>query len=144
MGWNSANRIFDPVAKALIDTGADDTTKRKVLSDLISELRDGDWDTCDESLEDFLDQPAVIAAFHDHNIHTQDRRCCLEGGDARDALQAMRGGEFTKDEMTTALNAFAHQLAERIRTTELPQDYVDMFDNGARWAATLIDPKAQR
>ena len=141
MGWNSANRIFDPVAKALVNTGAADDVTRKVLSDLISELRDGDWDTCDESLEDFLGQPAVIAAFHDHNIHTQDRRCCLVGGDARNAIQAMRGDEFTEDEMTTALNAFAHQLAEKIRETELPQDYVDMFDNGTRWAADLIDPQ---
>ncbi|MGK9463961.1 hypothetical protein ACSLFT_28605 [Streptomyces sp. G6] len=76
MGWNSANRIFDPVARALINTGADDTTKRKVLGDLISELQDGDWDTGDESLEDFLDDPAIVAAFHDRNVHTQDRSCC--------------------------------------------------------------------
>lgn len=26
------------------------------------------------------------------------------------------------------------------RTTDLPQDYIDMFDNGAKWAADLIDP----
>ncbi|MFJ6073666.1 hypothetical protein ACIQFU_22965 [Streptomyces sp. NPDC093065] len=76
MGWNSANRIFNPVARALIETGADDATKRKVLGDLISELQDGDWDTEDESLEEFLDDPAIVAAFHDHNVHTQDRACC--------------------------------------------------------------------
>jgi hypothetical protein len=76
MGWNSANRIFDPVARALQQTGADDNTKRKVLGDLIGELQDGDWDTEDESLEDFLDDPAIVAAFHDRNVHTQDRACC--------------------------------------------------------------------
>ena len=76
MGWNSANRIFDPVARALINTGADDTTKRKVLGDLVRELQEGDWDTEDESLEEFLDDDAVIAAFHDRKVHTQDRRCC--------------------------------------------------------------------
>lgn len=76
MGWNSANRIFNPVARALIETGADDATKRKVLGDLISELQDGDWDTEDESLEEFLDDPAIVAAFHDRNVHTQDRACC--------------------------------------------------------------------
>ncbi|MFJ6061634.1 hypothetical protein ACIQHU_01195 [Streptomyces tendae] len=76
MGWNSANRIFDPVARALIDTGADDNTKRKVLGDLIGELQDGDRDTGDESLEDFLNDPAIVAAFHDRNVHTQDRACC--------------------------------------------------------------------
>jgi hypothetical protein len=76
MGWSSANSIFDPVAKALQQTGADDDTKRKVLGDLISGLQEGDWDTEDESLEDFLDDPAIVAAFHDHNVHLGDGRCC--------------------------------------------------------------------
>jgi hypothetical protein len=76
MGWSSANEIFNPVARALIDTGADDTTKRKVLGSLIGGLQDGDWDTEDESLEDFLDDPAIVAAFADHDVHLSDRRCC--------------------------------------------------------------------
>ncbi|WP_251021042.1 hypothetical protein [Streptomyces sp. ISL-98] len=76
MGWSSANEIFNPVARALINTSADDTTKRKVLGDLIKGLQDGDWDTEDESLEDFLDDPAIVAAFADHGVHTQDGRCC--------------------------------------------------------------------
>jgi hypothetical protein len=76
MGWSSANQIFDPVARALIDAGADDTTKRKVLGDLISNLQNGDWDTEDESLEDFLADPAIVAAFADHGVHLSDGRCC--------------------------------------------------------------------
>jgi hypothetical protein len=40
------------------------------------------------------------------------------------------------------LDAFAHELAEQIRTTDLPAIHVDMFDNGTQWAANLIDPEA--
>ncbi|MFG3085092.1 hypothetical protein [Streptomyces parvulus] len=96
MGWNSANRIFDPVARALIDTGADDTTKRKVLGDLISELQDGDWDTEGESLEDFLHDPAIVAAFHDRNVHTQDRACCQRTrlADAQERITAALAEKF--------------------------------------------------
>jgi hypothetical protein len=34
----------------------------------------------------------------------------------------------------------ARELAEKIRTTDLPEIHVDMFDNGTQWAADLIDP----
>lgn len=34
--------------------------------------------------------------------------------------------------------AVLREAAERIDNEELPQDYVDMFDNGARWAAKLL------
>ncbi|MER7813839.1 hypothetical protein [Streptomyces sp. NPDC096153] len=78
MGWSSANEIFNPVARALQTAGADDDTKRKVLGDLIAGLQQGDWDTEDESLEDFLDDPAIVAAFADHGVHTNDGRCCRQ------------------------------------------------------------------
>lgn len=38
----------------------------------------------------------------------------------------------------------AHLLAEKIRTTDLPEIHVDMFDNGTQWAADLIDPEVRR
>lgn len=41
-----------------------------------------------------------------------------------------------------AMDAYAHELAEEIRTTDLPEIHVDMFDNGTQWAADLIDPEA--
>lgn len=72
MGWNSAGEIFDPVAKALIELGASDETKTRVLGDLISALQDGDWDTEDESLELFKDDPAIVAAFADHDVHLDE------------------------------------------------------------------------
>jgi hypothetical protein len=71
MGWNSANEIFDPVAQSLIDLGATDDVKRKVLGNLISGLQDGDWDTEDESLERFRKDPAIVAAFADHDIRLE-------------------------------------------------------------------------
>jgi hypothetical protein len=68
MGWASASEIFDPVARALVDCGAPDDTKRKVLGDLIRRLRDNDWDTEDESLAEFADDPAIVAAFRDNDV----------------------------------------------------------------------------
>lgn len=68
MGWASAGDIFDPVAKALIDANANDEVVRRVLGRLIAKLQDGDWDTEDESLEAFRDEPAVVAAFADNGI----------------------------------------------------------------------------
>jgi hypothetical protein len=146
MGWSSANQIFNPVARALIDAGADDTTKRKVLSNLIGGLQDGDWDTEDESLEDFLHDPAVVGAFADRNVHLPDRRCCRaeHASDPGRALLLMRSEDVTEEEMCAALEALIHQLAEKIRDADLPPAHGDSFADGALWAASLIDPEAQR
>ncbi|MEV0556281.1 hypothetical protein AB0I27_22865 [Streptomyces sp. NPDC050597] len=148
MGWSSANSIFNPVAKALIDTGATDDVKRKVLGDLIGGLQDGDWDTEDESLEDFLHDPAIVQAFADKNVHLTDKRCCRAAlkDDPRAALMAMRHEDVSEDEMTAAVDAFALHLAEQLAA-----------DAGLREAegerklaiygrelADLITPKAQR
>lgn len=146
MGWSSANQIFNPVARALIDAGADDTTKRAVLVDLIGGLQEGDWDTEDESLEDFLHDPAVVGAFADRNVHLSDRRCCRaeHANDPRRALLLMRSEDVTEEEMGAALEALVHQLAEKIRDADLPLGHGDSFADGALWAASLIDPEAQR
>ncbi len=66
MGWGSAGSIFDPVAQALVDLGADADTKRKVLGPLIRTLRDGDWDTTDESRDQFCDDPVIVSLFYQH------------------------------------------------------------------------------
>jgi hypothetical protein len=70
MGWASADSIFDPVAAALIEAGATDDLKRKTLGRLISSLQENDWDTEDESLERFKDDPAIVAAFADNGVGT--------------------------------------------------------------------------
>ncbi|OPC84168.1 hypothetical protein B4N89_27470 [Embleya scabrispora] len=102
MGWSSAGHIFDPVARALIDTGVDGPTKRKVLGDLIKRLQDGDWDTEDESLEQFLDDPDVVAAFADHGIRMQV--------DPEAELAAARA---EIDELRGRVAELEHQLATR-------------------------------
>lgn len=88
MGWSSAGQIFDPVARALVELGAPDEMKRKVLGDLIGALHDGDWDTEDESLDEFKDDPAIVAAFADHRVYIRcqqtdsadERECMLPTG----------------------------------------------------------------
>lgn len=88
MGWSSANRIFDPVARSLVQLGAPDEMKRSVLGALIKGLQDGDWDTEDESLDEFKDDPAIVAAFADNRVFTRclkaddedERECMLPAG----------------------------------------------------------------
>ena len=117
MGWSGANRIFNPVARALIDAGATPEAQQKVLGDLIKGLQDGDWDTADESLEDFLDAPAVIAAFADAGVHLADNRCCRAAlaNDPAALLLAMRSDDVSEEEMARAIDAYAHVIAERVR-----------------------------
>lgn len=69
MGWGSAYSIFNGVADALIEAGATDEVKRVALSRLIGQLRSEDWDTEYDSLQDYLGDPAIVAAFAEHDIH---------------------------------------------------------------------------
>lgn len=78
MGWASAGIYFNAVAKALIDHDASDELKTEVCSTLIGVFRDGDWDTEDESLEQFADDPAIVEAFRRHDIVI---RCLAERTD---------------------------------------------------------------
>jgi hypothetical protein len=61
MGWASAGPIFDRTARALLDSGAEDRIVTEVLAALTEALTDGDWDSLDESLEQFEGSPAVVA-----------------------------------------------------------------------------------
>ncbi|MDT0387858.1 hypothetical protein [Streptomyces dubilierae] len=145
MGWSSANEIFNPVARALIDAGAPNDTKRKVLGDLIGGLQDGDWDTEDESLEEFLDDPAVIQAFADKGVHLSDRRCCRAEHAKEPAahLLALRHEDVSETEMARAIDAYAHHLAERIRAS---RDHARGATSGTAivdFAADLIDPQTK-
>jgi hypothetical protein len=70
MGWGSAGHtIFNPVARALREAGAGDELVTRTLAELIPALQDGDWDTELDSLQVFLDDPAVVAAFAAHGFH---------------------------------------------------------------------------
>ncbi|MFC8885840.1 hypothetical protein ACFT54_09795 [Streptomyces cinereoruber] len=69
MGWGSAgSKIFNPVARALIDAGVPEDKQEQVLGDLIETLQNEDWDTEQDSLDNFLDQPGVVRAFARHGI----------------------------------------------------------------------------
>ncbi|MFI6813745.1 hypothetical protein ACIBG7_15095 [Nonomuraea sp. NPDC050328] len=97
MGWGSAGyRIFDPVARALLDANASEEITRRVLGKLIDELRQEDWDTETDSLDEFRDQPVIVAVFRDKDVTTRCRntksplptagctRLLGHGGDHRD------------------------------------------------------------
>jgi len=62
MGWASGGDIFDKVTHALIDSNATNKVLDHVCYELATALRDGDWDTIDESVDEFRDNPAVVAA----------------------------------------------------------------------------------
>jgi len=66
MGWGSASTIFDRVADALIQSGANAEVTTVVLDELLRELTDGDWDTVDESVERYQNNPTIYAMFQ-HN-----------------------------------------------------------------------------
>ncbi|WP_416975629.1 hypothetical protein [Streptomyces sp. 4F14] len=142
MGWSSANDIFDPVARALRDSGAPDQTKRDVLGKLIAQLQHNDWDTEDESLEDFLDDPAIVGAFADKGVHLSDRRCCraAHAKDPHAHLMAMRHEDVSEDEMRAAIEAYAHHLADRIRATRDDTRGAVQAIKVMDFAADLIDP----
>ncbi|MEV7470238.1 hypothetical protein AB0O20_27595 [Streptomyces kronopolitis] len=151
MGWSSANRIFDPVARALQTVKVDDATKRKVLGDLIGGLQEGDWDTEDESLEDFLDDPAIVQAFADRNVHLSDRRCCRAAvaNDPVAHLLALRHEDVSEADMAQAINAHAHHLAEWIRANRdevrgaTQARVVDLVADLIDPEIDLIDPETQ-
>lgn len=69
MGWGSAgSKFFNPVARALQEAGASDELKERVLTPLIANLQNEDWDTELDSLQDFLDDPAIVKAFTANGI----------------------------------------------------------------------------
>ncbi len=87
MGWSSGGEIFDPVARALIECGADDATKRRVLGELIDRLQDGDWDTEDESVDEFRDDPLIVQLFKERGVGAE-----MVTAHNRVAIQVDRGG----------------------------------------------------
>lgn len=69
MGFGSAGmKFFDPVARALTEAGATDELKERVLTPLIANLQAEDWDTELDSLQGFLDDPAIVRAFASNGV----------------------------------------------------------------------------
>ncbi|MBK3631589.1 hypothetical protein JHN52_01160 [Streptomyces sp. MBT97] len=73
MGFGSAGlTFFNPVARSLIEAGATDEVKEKTLTKLIADLQGEDWDTELDSLQLFLDDSAIVAAFANNGITWKD------------------------------------------------------------------------
>lgn len=74
MGWNSANQIFDPVCDLVVSmvegNSLSEDQATSLLSTLIDKLQDGDWDTEDESLENYLNYAYVVNAFAERDVFT--------------------------------------------------------------------------
>jgi len=73
MGWNSGNEIFDPVCEEVIrqvekTDGMYPADAIALLTILIYEMQQGDWDTEDESLDKFQDYEYVVMAFAANGI----------------------------------------------------------------------------
>ena len=98
MGWSGGDEVFDPVASALINSRATDTVKTEVLSELIAALQNRGWDTEEESLGDFQDDPAIVEAFRRNGVIIA---CQAENEDVHVtqwcALERGHGGEFHED-----------------------------------------------
>jgi hypothetical protein len=71
MGWASAGDIFDPVARELIAAGTSDEIVLRVCVKLIETLQGGDWDTEDESRDEFLENPTIVEAFRRRGVYPQ-------------------------------------------------------------------------
>jgi hypothetical protein len=69
VGWASAYEIFDPVCQKLQASFLWDSTRKDILITLIKVLQELDWDTEDESLELFSDDPVTIQAFAACGVH---------------------------------------------------------------------------
>jgi hypothetical protein len=70
MGYASAGQvIFNPVMRALIEANASEDLIAHIASVLIDALRDADWDTEDESLEEFKNYPEIVATFALKGVH---------------------------------------------------------------------------
>lgn len=98
MGWASAGAIFDPVAKAMIELGASDKMKIRVLGDLIGALQAGDWDTEGESLDEFEGDPAIVEAFRQHGVIVH---CGDDGGEEWCELERGHDGDHADWEKKT-------------------------------------------
>jgi hypothetical protein len=72
MGWGSGYLIFNTVADALVAADASDDVKEKALTKVIAGLQQEDWDTELDSLQSYLDDPAIVRAFANNDITWDD------------------------------------------------------------------------
>lgn len=68
MGWGSAYSLFNTMANALIEANASDEIKERALTKVIARLQEDDWDTELDSLQSYLEDPAIVRAFANNDI----------------------------------------------------------------------------
>lgn len=75
MGWGSANDIVEPQIEIMKTAVENEEMPEQLaitlLSDLIEQCQAGDWDTEDETLEQYDHIPWVVKAFERHGIVTR-------------------------------------------------------------------------
>ncbi|MBX7464927.1 hypothetical protein K1Y80_02375 [Streptomyces sp. MAG02] len=72
MGWGSGGYVFEPVARALVKADVSEQQQEEILTAVIRALQDQDWDTEYDSLQEFLDKPAIVRAFANCGIRWAD------------------------------------------------------------------------
>lgn len=76
MGFSRGNDVFEPVARVVIRKAEkgiiDYVVAEEILTALIGGLQNIDWDTEDESLNDFSDYPFIVSAFETNGVYLED------------------------------------------------------------------------
>lgn len=98
MGWASGGEIFNEVAATMLrcreDGSVQDQAVVAVLSQLAGSLRSGDWDTVDELLAEFWDEPMIREVLFKADS-TQHMYC--DRGDYVGYLEFAPGGDQEGD-----------------------------------------------
>lgn len=72
MGMSSGSDLFDSVATLILSIQMSDEDRVTLMTKLIDELRNLDWDTYDESMYTFSDNELVIEAFAANGLHSNE------------------------------------------------------------------------
>lgn len=98
MGWSSGGCYFSGAADQLIKHrkmgNVNDAAITDVLSALIYDLQQGDWDTEGESLGDYQEHPAIVEAFKLNGVYDEcNNRYCPELQSYHHYCRRIRGHE---------------------------------------------------
>lgn len=86
MGNNTANEIYDPTIRALLDAGVSESVIATVSDNLIERLQNEDWGTEEESLREFAEYPVIVRSFERRGVHLPASAYLPLGKEEFDAL----------------------------------------------------------
>lgn len=119
MGWASAGEIFDNVAHSLVEAGVDDAVLDRVLYQLAVSLTEQDWDTVDESVDEFAGHPVVQNALRKANgsLYLYDAEYRIESilefvGNADGGVWELRSSSDGRTEAREATAAGFNELLD--------------------------------